>query len=97
MDVGVGIDVLDVVVVFQGLDQLHQGGDRVAGERGHDLGPPGKRGGLGRAERGFQRLRHVRQGVEGGVDGVAVLVGFHVVGAGLDGGSITLSSLRPWP
>ena len=75
--------MLDVVVVFQGLDQFHQCGDRIARHGGEDPGPPDDVGGAGRTQRGFQRRRHVGQQFKRGKDRVTVLVGLDIVGAWL--------------
>ena len=54
----VAIDVLDVVMIVQNLDHLHQAFARLIRHRHGGLRPPGDGRGLGRAQLGFQRLAH---------------------------------------
>ncbi len=80
----VGIDVLHVVVVLQGGDQPEHGGGLllVQGRRQSRLPHRLGRGGL--SQLGVERGRYSAQVFERARNKVAVSIGFHIVGAGLD-------------
>src|SRR6185369_2398764 len=85
-DVVIAPDGLDVVILFERIDQLHQRRRVVAGDGGFILRLPAELDRLGLAERALQRLGDFVQGVDRGPDFMAVLVALDVVGAGLDRG-----------
>src|SRR5215510_5694730 len=83
----IGVDVLDVVVVFERGDQIEQRLGGVAFDRRGGLGPPGQLGDRGLAQRLLQRLADGVEILLGAVDlvhAIRPLAAHHVVGAGLD-------------
>src|SRR5262245_50112551 len=83
----VGVDVLDVVVVLEGRDQVEQGLQGRALDRRRGLGAPRQLGHRGLAQRLLERLAHRREAVLGAVDlvhGALAVAAHHVVGAGVD-------------
>src|SRR5215831_10845709 len=83
----IGVDVLDVVVVFERGDQVEQRLGGLAFDRRGGLGPPGQLGDRGLAERLLQRLADGVEILLGAVDlvhAIRPLAAHHVVGAGLD-------------
>ena len=84
-EVGVGVDVLHVVVVVQG---FHETDDLLGGlgVHGHQvLGHHGQFGGLHGHTGGFQGVAHGREVGHGGLEGPDIVIVDDVVGAGFHG------------
>src|SRR5215218_2243420 len=83
-DVVIAPDGLDVVVLFERVDELHQRAGIVAADLHFEPGLPAELDRFRLAQSTFQGLGDFVEGIDGGPYLVAVLVGLHVVGAGFD-------------
>ncbi len=86
-DFVIGVDVLDVVIVLQRLDQLHQRVRRVAFDQGGVERTPLQLCFLRLAELRLERIAHRGEVVDRAGDLVAGSIAFDIVGAGFEPGS----------
>src|SRR5690606_6176866 len=85
-DIVIAPDSLDVVIVFQHIDQLEQRADIAFAHFRHQIRLPGKLNGFRLPQNGLQILGNLVQHIHASPDGVAVFRGFHVIGARLNRG-----------
>ena len=83
-DLEIGVDVLHVVAVFQGFEQLEEAGRGFLVDRRRGLRPPHQPRRLRRAEALLERVAHRVEIVGAGEHDMALVVALDIVGAGLD-------------